>query len=180
MAAVPAKPLPFKRLIGRDSIKPIYWLGVIAILLIVFTGITADLAQKDTSAKTSTDAEEKTASVDLLSEIPVFWIMVLILGNLSWRMICEMCAVQFALYSALTTPPNARNPGMETLSEDDSSESWDGGGGVSVQCPHCGKVVPASEQRTCDHCGLEGCSSCIRLMGLVRKKWTCRDCFEKK
>lgn len=54
-----------------------------------------------------------------------------------------------------------------------------GTGGMTV-CPRCGKIVPADELQSCEHCGVQGCSSCIRLIGLLKKKWTCKDCFERK
>lgn len=79
---VMSPPLPFKKLIGRDFIKPVYWLGVIAILLIVFTGITADLPKTNAASEAATGTDSGSASGNLLSGIPLFWIGIFIIGNL--------------------------------------------------------------------------------------------------
>jgi hypothetical protein len=175
---VVSKPvLPFKKYIARDFIKPIYWIGFIAILLIVFSGISADLAKKSTTTGTSAKTTES-SSGDILAGIPFFWIGVLLIGNLFWRMFCEMCTILFALQGLPVSAGNAQSPWQDTLVErglvdDDRSEEF-------TECPRCGKTVSQSELRTCAHCGVQGCSSCIRMMGLVRKTLTCRDCYQKK
>jgi len=173
-------PLPFKKLIGRDFIRPVYWLGVIAILLVVFAGITAELPKTDTTAGTPAEDTAGAGSGDFLSDIPLFWIGIFIFTNLLWRVVCEMSAVLFALRDAGASPYHDRGPGFDSLLEDEMPESWDNRAEEPVTCPRCGRVVPAGELRTCEHCGVEGCSNCIRLMGLLKKTLTCKDCFERK
>lgn len=175
-----SSPLPFKKLIGCDFIKPVYWLGVIAILILVFSGITADLPKTDAATETPTDTEAGTASGDILSGIPLFWIGIFIFGNLLWRVLCEMSAVLFALHDSGVSVDNPGAQGPDPLHEDEMPAYGNAGTGEMVECPRCGKIVPADELRSCEHCGIQGCSGCIRLMGLLKKKWTCKDCFEKK
>jgi ribosomal protein L37E len=173
-------PLPFKKLIGRDFIKPVYWLGVIAILLLVFAGITADLPKTDAATEPVTDTDTGSGFSDILSGIPLFWIGVFIIGNLLWRVLCEMSTVLFALRDSGISVDNSGAPGPEPLYEDEMPAYGEGGMGEMVACPRCGKIVPAEELETCDECGVQGCSSCVRKMGLLKSRWICRDCFKKK
>jgi hypothetical protein len=174
--------LPFRKLIAKDFIRPMYWIGVIAILLVVFSGMTTSTA-KTPAALTSPDAGTDTAtkaSGDILAGIPLFWIGVMVFANLLWRTVCETSAVQFALYDATNAQQQTRNTDHDFLFENEVPEHGDTGTGDYVECPRCGKVVASDELRSCAHCGVEGCTSCIRMMGLVRKTLTCRDCYEKK
>jgi hypothetical protein len=174
-----ARPLaPALKLLVAKRIRLFYWLGVIAIILVVFAGITTKTATTAGEAAASEDAAK--AATDALAGIPLFWIGTFIFAVLLWRAVCEVCAVQAALCDAPPSATTSAGPAPDELYEDELPGTWDGGSGASVQCPRCGKVVASSELRSCDHCGVQGCSSCIRLMGLVRKKWTCKDCFEKK
>lgn len=172
-------PLPFRKFIAKDYLRGIYWLGVIAILLIVFSGITTSPTTSATTSDSSTDTATK-ASDDLLAGIPLFWIGIFLFVNLLWRAVCEMAAVQFALYDSATSPLMVLNTAHDSLFEDEMAGSEGAGADEYVECPRCGKVVAASELRTCAHCGVQGCSSCIRMMGLVKKTLTCRDCYERK
>lgn len=173
-------PLPFTRCLVRDFLRPVYWLGVLAILLIVLGGVMADAATTAPAGESSGSGKEG-GPLDLLSAIPVFWIGVFIAGNLVWRVLCESGAALFALYDAGTTPDNPRGLEMESLPDDRViDDGMAGGQGGMVQCPRCGRTVPAEEMRTCEHCGTVGCSACVRLMGLIKKTLTCRDCFQSK
>lgn len=167
-----------------------YWVGVIAILLIVFSGITADMAKSGKTADTSTgtgaedsgDSPDETAATpkgDLLAGIPLFWIGVLVIANLAWRVLCEIAAAVHSGSLPSSSPgENLLDNRMEIPPAEPMPGPADTGG--YAECPRCGKNVPVTELKKCEICGTEGCTSCIRLMGLVRKKWTCRDCFEKK
>jgi hypothetical protein len=169
-------PLPFGKLYAKRFIRLFYWIGLIAILMIVVAGVTTGTTK---SVKTAGEATNTTAegSGDLLADIPLFWIGVLIFGALFWRTVCEIAAVQFALYDSQTAPQAGRGMDQDTRY---GEEDFGGAPGEDmVTCPRCGKVVPASELRSCSHCGVEGCSSCIRMMGLIKKTLTCRDCYQK-
>jgi hypothetical protein len=157
-----------------------YWLGVIAILLIVFSGIMADSAKDPAAPPEDTAGAAKESPPDLLSAIPLFWIGIFVLANLSWRVMCETCAVVLPRPDLPCAPLPMETPAAAPLLEDMAPAVGAGEPGGSVECPRCGKVVPSGEQKTCEICGVQGCSSCIRLTGLLKKKWTCRDCFERK
>ena len=171
------KPQPFAKMITKDYAKIVYWLGVIAILLIVIAGLTSGQSKTTKSSDSSTDDASDSAaksSGDLLATIPLYWIGVFLFANLAWRVLCETSVSVLA-----RSDPAADSP---DINADDAVPEYGGGGlmGDSVECPRCGKIVAHDELRTCETCGTEGCTSCIRLMGLIKKKWTCRDCFEKK
>ncbi|NMB79595.1 MAG: DUF4282 domain-containing protein [Methanomicrobiales archaeon] len=186
---VAEKPRPFKKQFAKTSMKLVYWLGVIAIILIVFAGIMADSAKSQKSTTPSSDSSADSASKasgDLLSEIPLFWIGIFIIANLFWRVACETSAAVFALEDrpgadnghADTVPASslANEALYGTLDDTPGTASPD----EMVECPRCGKMVPANELETCEECGIQGCASCVRKMGLLKAKWTCRDCFQKK
>ena len=181
-AASPQSPiLPFGKYIARDFIKPVYWIGVIAILLVVFSGISAEFAKTDAATEAATETESDASDGALLSAIPLFWIGVMVIANLFWRVLCETSAMVFALSDAPAATINGPGVEQDWLSEEEIP-GYSGGGATDemIACPRCGKIVPAEELETCDICGVQGCSSCVRKMGLLKSKWICRDCFEKK
>lgn len=173
----PAMVLPFRKFIARDFIRLVYWIGVIAILLVVVSGILADTAKKSTAAGTSAEIPGA-SSGDILAGLPLFWIGMLLISNFFWRVLCETSAIQFALYSSLVHAENPPGPVQDSLYED--GMPGDAGGDEFIDCPRCGKVVHPRDIRACSHCGVQGCSSCIRMTGLVRKMLTCRDCYQGK
>jgi hypothetical protein len=182
-APVRSSPSPFKRLIAQDYPKLVYWFGVIAIILVVFAGISTGTTKSATPAGSSAGTTNDTATTppgDVLAGIPLFWIGVFVFANLFWRTVCEMCAVQFALHGSLTSGTTVQSPAQGSLFEDGMPDLDDFEGGEPVTCPRCGKVVAVSELRTCGHCGVQGCSNCIRMSGLVKKIPTCKECFETK
>ena len=162
---------PFRKFIARKYIRPIYFLGAIAIILVslleISTGFPTTGTEAATLALTNTTALAQNPATS-----PLFWIVFLIFGSLLWRIFCELVAAVFRIYDAL-----------EESGEDGPEEDAEEGGGWAegmVQCPRCGKVVSPDQLRECEHCGVQGCSNCIRKMGLVRKTLTCKDCFENK
>jgi ribosomal protein L37E len=161
---------PFRRFIARN-IRLIYWLGAIGIVLVSLLGITAVFSTAGTEALNQSFTNT-TALVQTPAVSPLFWIVFLIFGSLVWRIFCELVAAVFRIYDALSE-------GSESLENDalEDGKEWAEG---MVECPRCGKVVPADQLRECEHCGVQGCSNCIRMMGLVRKTMTCKDCFENK
>ncbi|MDD1686136.1 DUF4282 domain-containing protein [Methanoregula sp.] len=168
--------LPFKRCIGRNFIRPVYILGVIGILLIAVLGIMTDFSTSGTSTDKVTGLVS--TSIKDVTTLPLFWICFLIFGNLFWRVICETCAVQFAIYDSLTPVNSSRSRESGDVSGDGGTPAP--GEQEYYECPRCGKVVPADQLRECGHCGVQGCSNCIRVTGLVKKTALCKDCFEGK
>lgn len=166
-------PLPFKKFLIGNRLKLIYLLGAVAIIAIALLGISTEIA------KTGTDAVKSftntTALVETPSASPLFWIGFLIFASLIWRMFCEIAALVFRMYD-----PAGGGEEIPGNANEEMPAAGDMGQEEMYECPHCGKVVPASELRECEHCGVQGCSSCIRMMGMIKKTMTCRDCFEKK
>ncbi len=172
--------LPFKKLIARDFIRPIYWLGVLCILVVVFSAISADLAKTGTVTNSGTEPESGASSGDFLSAIPFFWIGVMVFANLFWRVLCETSAMVFARNAVPAAANDLRGGEQEWLSDEEIPGYSGGATDEMVACPRCGKIVPAEELETCDECGMQGCSSCVRKMGLLKSRWTCKDCYNKK
>lgn len=171
---------PFKKLIARDFIRPMYWLGVVCILIVVFSGISADFSKAGTATDTGTEPESDAPQGDIVSAIPVFWIGVMVFVNLFWRVLCETSAMVFALNAVPAAAKDTGGGEQDWLSDEEISGNSTGATDEMVACPRCGKIVTAEEIETCDECGVQGCSSCVRKMGLLKSKWVCKDCFKKK
>jgi hypothetical protein len=167
--------MPFTNLIARKYLKLIYFLGALAIVVVSLLGIVAGFSATG-SASAIKAFTNTTALVVTPTASPLFWIGVLIFGSLVWRLFCEMVGVVVWMYAAISDEETT----LADAPEGDDAAVPDGWNEGSVQCPRCGKVVPASEIRECEHCGVQGCSSCIRMMGLLKKTMTCKDCFENK
>lgn len=166
--------MPFSNLLARKYLKAIYFLGAIAIVVVALLGILAGFSTTESGSAIKAFTNT-TALVATPTASPLFWIGVLIFGSLTWRIFCELVAMVFWMYNAITEEETVV-PADTYGEEDAAGEGWD----EDVQCPRCGKVVPSSELRECEHCGVQGCSSCIRMMGLLKKTMTCKDCFENK
>jgi hypothetical protein len=163
---------PFKRFIARNHIRQIYWLGAITIILVFLLEISAGFSTPETDVA-NMSFTNTTALVANPPASPLFWIGFLIAGSLVWRVFCELVAAVFRIYDTLSE-------GGAALPEGGAAgygEEWAEG---MVECPRCGKVVPADQVRECEHCGVQGCSTCIRMMGLLKKTMTCKNCFENK
>jgi Domain of unknown function (DUF4282) len=169
----------FGTLIGKEYGKEIYILGVVIIILASIMGIAGMFAKPVKGAAANVSFTNTTAIAQDPAGSPLFWILFLIIGNVLWRLFCELCVVVFRLDDALGhgggAVPDEDEPEYAEEMAADHDDYWSM---QNVQCPHCGKVVPASDLRECEHCGVQGCSSCIRMMGLLKKTMTCRACFE--
>jgi hypothetical protein len=105
--------LPFKTLIARDYLRLIYIVGAVVIILVSLLGISAGFSKTGTGA-----ANESFINVTSLAEnpstSPLFWIGVLIFGNLIWRIFCELAAVVFWMYDIIScggkTSPDDETP----------------------------------------------------------------------
>lgn len=170
-----SRPLPFKKFLIGDRLRLIYIAGAVAIVVIALLGISTGFSKVGTDAtKTLTNT---TALVATPTSSPLFWIAFLIFGSLVWRMFCEMAALIFRMYGPAG---NGECGEGGTVSGGEVLAPAEAGPEERYECPQCGKVVPAGELRQCEHCGVQGCSHCIRKMGMIKKTLTCRDCFEKK
>lgn len=176
--------LSFDTLITANYLNLIYILGAVMIVLVSLMGIAGMFAKpvKTTAAaavntsffNTSSLAQDPAAS-------PLFWIGFIGIGNVLWRMFCEL----FAVVSRVHGTPGyggGPEPEYETMEYDETEVAgYDSErSGQMVECPRCRKIVPVEDLRECEHCGVQGCSSCIRMMGLLKKTMTCRECFEAK
>jgi hypothetical protein len=102
---------------------------------------------------------------------PLFWIALLIFGNLFWRIMCELLVVFFNVNESLVSMDNTLTTLNRPMNAEDLSEY--------TQCPLCSETVRIDELQKCDQCGVMGCKKCIRTAGLIKRKNTCKTCFEK-
>lgn len=178
--------LKFETFITKKFIRFIYLAGVIAIILlslfVISTGFTKTTATTD-PAEGDAATTASGSGPDMITAV-LIGLGLFVFGNLLWRIMCEMLAVVFVINDSLAEVREAILQDQESLFEDEviaGSGVYDSAGsGEMVSCPVCGKIVPADDIETCDHCGVLGCSSCVRQMGLLKKTFTCRNCFEKK
>jgi len=103
---------------------------------------------------------------------PVFWIAVLILGNLFWRMWCEFLVVLFSIDKSLVSIDHTIITYNQPNTDEDTSEY--------TECPLCSGTARIEELQKCDRCGIMGCKNCIRTAGFIKKKKICKTCFERK
>jgi hypothetical protein len=170
--------LSFDSLITANHLKLIYILGAVIIVLVSLMGIAGMFAKKATEG-VNVSFVNTAAIADYPAGSPLFWIGFLVIGSILWRMFCEI----FALLSRV---PDTLHQGGGDVRNDDTAEYGDEvaaaytgeDGGQMAECPKCGKIVPVEDLRECEHCGVQGCSNCIRMMGLLKKTMTCRECFE--
>jgi hypothetical protein len=170
----------FGTLITQKFIRLIYIAGMIAIILISLMGILSAFSQPAASTATEAGAVNATASGHDSTTSLISWVIFLVIGNIFWRILCEMAFVLFSMNDSLNAIKDSLAGDQDALLQD-GPLAYDGGRPDEfVDCPRCGKVVPAGELRTCEHCGVQGCSSCIRQMGLLKKTLTCKDCYQRK
>jgi hypothetical protein len=174
----PAGFLSFDTLITGNYLSLIYILGAAGIILVSAAGIFGGFAQKG-AVPANMSFTNTTAVVQNPASSPLFWIGFLIIGSVLWRMFCEL----FALLSRVHAPhglAGGAEPYDETTGNDGYAGSEEDGAGQMVECSKCHRIVAADDIRECEHCGVQGCSSCIRPMGFLKKSMTCRECFENK
>jgi hypothetical protein len=178
--------LSFATLITENHLKTIYILGAVMIVLVAIMGIAGMFAKKTTGEKASTNASltNTNAIAEYPAGSPLFWIVFLVIGNVLWRMFCELFAI---LYREHGAHPQENEPEPEYEYEpadygveEPAMQHSHAASGQMVECPKCHKIVPIEDLRECQHCGVQGCSNCIRMMGLLKKTMTCRECFEAK
>jgi len=171
----------FGTLITGNYLNLIYILGAGMIVLGSLMGI-AGMFGKTTAGNANTSIANTTAIATNPAGSPLFWIGFLIVGSLLWRMFCELFAIlshgqgDHHPVDGDTSEYDAEESSMvTTTAERERAES-----GQMVECPKCHKIVAVEDVRECEHCGVVGCSNCIRMMGLLKKTMTCRECFEAK
>lgn len=170
--------LSFETLITGDSIGLIYILGAVVIVLASLMGI-AGMFSLPIPEGTNMSITNTTALAENPAGSPLFWAGFLIAGSILWRMFCELFVVLSRGYGVTGY---GREPDSEPADyrEDDPTDTASAWTGTKAECPRCHKIVPVEDLRECEHCGVQGCSSCIRMMGLLKKTMTCRECFEAK
>ncbi len=177
----PAGFLSFDLLITGEYLSVIYILGAVVIILVSIMGIAGMFAEP-AAAGANLSVTNTTAIAGDPAGSPLFWIGFLVFGSVLWRMFCE-------LFVMLSRVPDVRGYGGETApdyeTESAGEAEWAAVPGDEVptqyaECPKCRKIVPVDQLRECEHCGVHGCSTCIRSMGLLKKTLTCRECFEAK
>jgi len=174
----------FDTLITEDYLRLIYIFGAVVIILVSLMGIAGMFSKpaEEGDEKTNTSFVDLPSIAEYPAGSPLFWAWFLVFGSILWRMFCELFIVLSRIRSghghdeeAVEYPGETREYGEEAT----AGAGWDEPGQM-VECPKCHKIVPAGDLRVCEHCGIQGCSSCIRMMGLLKKTLTCRECFEAK
>jgi hypothetical protein len=170
--------LSFGSLITENHLRLIYILGAAMIVFVALMGITGGFAKKGAIPENMSFANT-TAAVQEPASSTLFWAGFLVIGSVLWRMFCELFAVLSRAHGA--PQPDDEAAYDEDMAEYDSRDIAAPGGagsGQMVECPKCHKIVGVEDLRVCEHCGVQGCSNCIRMMGLLKKTMTCRECFE--
>ena len=168
----------FGTLIAGHHIKLIYILGAVVIVLASIMGI-AGMFSKPGAAGANMSITNTTAIAQDPAGSPAFWIGFLVIGSILWRMFCEL----FVMLSRVQGLPDHRgeaayDENMAEYADEGIAAPGGVGSGQMVECPKCHKIVAVEDLRECEHCGIQGCSNCIRMMGLLKKTMTCRECFE--
>ena len=169
--------LSFGTLITVNHLKLIYILGAVMIILVSLMGI-AGMFAKLSAEGANMSITNTTAIVQDPADSPLFWIGFLVIGSILWRMFCELFVVLSRVYAMPGQEGEPVEYDEETRNTAMVSIGVEGMQGQMVECPKCHKIVPVEDLRECEHCGVQGCSNCIRLMGLLKKTMTCRECFE--
>ncbi len=169
--------LSFDTLITGNYLKLIYILGAAGIILFSVAGISGGFAKKG-AVPANMSFTNTTAVVQNPASSPLFWIGFLIIGSVLWRMFCELFALPSRIHDAPS--PGGSEPYDETAEDEEDAGSGDDRQEQMVECPQCRKIVPLGDLRECEHCGVQGCSNCIRAMGLLKRSMTCRECFENR
>lgn len=174
--------LSFGTLITARYLKLIYILGAVLIVLMSIMGIAGMFGKAvDKGANISISITNTTAIAQNPSSSPLFWIGFLVAGSILWRMFCELFVLVSRGRGAADDDPEAGpEADTEEYGEEDAGESGGDEESRYIECPKCAKIVTAGQLRVCEHCGVEGCSNCIRSMGFLKKSMTCRECFENK
>lgn len=166
------KILRFDMLVTKKLVPVIYVVGAVAITLLAVLSLLGGSSADTTTAKTAGTAASSSDTTSF-----VFWILVLVVGNIVWRFACEAAAATFRIHDALgqsAESPDLTDP-VDTGYAPEMTVPEPAG---QVKCPHCSSTVYSDQLRECEYCGVTGCERCIKAMGLVRKHLTCRDCFE--
>jgi hypothetical protein len=173
----------FGSLITEKHLKLIYIIGAVLIVLVSVMGVAGMFAKPGADKEKKAAANESFINTTAIAEYPagspIFWIGFLVAGSVLWRMFCEL----FALLSRVHGSPGSNDEEAydEETEEDEESYAAAPGraaSGQMVECPKCHRIVALEDLRECEHCGIQGCVNCIRLMGLLKKKLTCRECYE--
>ena len=174
--------LSFGTLITGNHLKLIYILGAVVIILLSLMGIAKMFAkpvEEGANGSANMSITNTTALAQDPAGSPLFWIGFLVAGSILWRMFCEIFVMLSRVHGV---PDHGREFEPEDETEDYGEEEaavyGAGGPAQLVECPKCRKIVPVEELRECEHCSVQGCSNCIRMMGLLKKTMTCRECFE--
>jgi hypothetical protein len=143
----------------------LYVLGAVTITLVSLISITGGTALPFVNATAPVTPPETPS--------PVFWLGILVVGNIAWRIACEAVV---SIVRARDPPEHGEEEETPEGREFHPADEEENPG--PVVCPHCGSTVQQDQIRKCENCGVVGCERCIKLTGLVRKKMTCKACFE--
>ncbi len=156
--------LSFDLFITKSAITLIYCIGAVVLTLVSVLYLVLDIVKP--GMLPTIPAQIPTINT------PVFWIVVLILGNLVWRMLCEFFVVLFSINKSLVSIDNTLITYNLPITDEDTSGY--------TECPLCSGTAQIDELQKCDRCGIMGCKNCIRTAGFFKKRKICKTCFAKK
>lgn len=163
--------LRFDVLVTKKIVPVIYVVGAVALTLLAVLSLLSGSSADTATAKTAGTAASSSDTTSF-----VFWILVLVVGNIVWRFACEVAAATFRIHDS---PEPAGFPDLtDPVDTGYVPEMVAPEPARQVKCPHCSSTVSADQLRECEYCGVTGCERCIKAMGLIKKHLTCRDCYE--
>ncbi len=156
--------IAFEIFITKTAISVIYCIGAVVLTLVSVLYLVLDIVKP--GMLPTIPAQIPTMNT------PVFWIAVLILGNLVWRMLCEFFVVLFSINKSLVSIDNTLITYNLPITDEDTFGY--------TECPLCSGTARIDELKKCDRCGIMGCKNCIRTVGFFKKRKICKTCFAKK
>ena len=162
--------LSFDIFITKTVISVIYCIGAIVLTLVSVLCLVIGIVKP--AMLPALPSQIPTLNTPAFWFSILFWIAVLILGNLFWRMLCEFFVVLFSINKSLISIDHTIITYNQPITDEDTSEY--------TECPLCSGTTRIDELQKCDRCGIMGCKNCIRTAGLIKKRKICKTCFEKK
>ncbi|RPI38654.1 MAG: DUF4282 domain-containing protein, partial [Methanoregulaceae archaeon] len=129
----------FDTLITENSLKLIYIIGAVGIILVSLVGIAGMFSKpaEEEDEKTNTSFVDLPAIAEYPAGSALFWIGFLVAGSILWRMYCELFVMLSRIRSGHSHEEEATeytSEPMEYGEEEAAGSGWEGSGQM-VECP---------------------------------------------